>query len=83
MIRLSEDGQFLLSTCRAATGYNNSRIIELCLAMQSLRLGREVRRAHEFLYDNIVQALDDQRMLEARRLGDGKRAKETRKLITK
>lgn len=56
-IRLSEEGRFFLDTCKQGTGYTDTRVMELCLALQSLALRREVRRAHEFLYNNLVQSV--------------------------
>jgi hypothetical protein len=38
--------------------------MELCLALHALTLGREVRRAHEFLYQNLVQAVQDRARTE-------------------
>jgi len=56
-ILLSDEGFFFLGSCKAGTGYSDTKIMELCLALQSLSLRREVRRAHEFLYNNLVQAI--------------------------
>jgi hypothetical protein len=73
LLRLSGEGRFFLTTCRAATGFNDSRIVELCLALHALSLGIEVRRANEFLYANLVQSLNDVRLLKARKYGQARR----------
>ena len=54
-IRMSEEGRFLLHTCKEGTGYSDTKIMELCLALHALVLRREVRRAHEFLHHNLLQ----------------------------
>jgi len=53
-MRLSEEGRFLLNTCKAATGYTDTKVTEICYALYCLELRREVQRAHEFLYENLV-----------------------------
>jgi hypothetical protein len=61
-IRLSQEGMFLLKTCREDTGFTDTKIMELCLALHALHLGREVRRAHEALYDNLVHHGDAKKL---------------------
>jgi hypothetical protein len=54
-MRLSDEGRFLLNACKQATGYNDTKVTEICYALYALKLRREVQRAHEFLYTNLVQ----------------------------
>lgn len=64
-VRLSDEGRFFLKTCTKETGFNQTKVIEVCLALHALQLGREVQRAHEFLYSNLVRLQKEQ--LEVRR----------------
>ena len=59
-VRRSAQGKLLLTACKLATGYTQTKIFELCLALYALKLGREVQRAHEFLYQNLVQLTEAQ-----------------------
>lgn len=40
-IRLSEEGWFFLNDCKELTGFTDTRVMEICLAMHSATLGRE------------------------------------------
>lgn len=55
-ILLSNDGRFFMGVLKIGTNFSDTDIIENCLAMHALVLNREVRRAQEFLYKNLVRA---------------------------
>jgi hypothetical protein len=61
-IRLSEQGQFFLGACKAATGFSDTAIMEVCLALYAMKLGQEVRRAHEHVYQTLVTGGDAQQL---------------------
>ena len=61
---MSEEGLFLLNACKKSTGYTDTKVMELCIAMHALGLGLEVRKAHEFLYANLVESVQNQKLAE-------------------
>jgi len=64
-IRMSPEGLFLLGACRQVTGFTDTKIMEICIAMHALRLGTEVRKAHEAIYSSLVQPGDAHKLATA------------------
>ena len=74
-MRISDEGRFLLNACKQGTGYNDTKVTEICYALYCLKLRREVQRAHEFLYNNLVVLTAEQTCHEH----DGSKARKAHK----
>lgn len=60
--RLSPGSVELLEAAAAATGTTDTRIIELAIACYAMEIAVEVKRARQFLFDNLASRIATSRI---------------------